>query len=153
MHFERSELHSITCPHLKGSKSGVICAVVEDLVCNIEGVNIKFCMSRRFEVCHVYRCSMKRVNPCLDEILATMASAAVSKGGVESESFWRIPDRGQAMAFACSMAQPGDLVIVCGKGHEQSMCFGTVEYPWDDRDALRAAIRGTPLHTLPTAQN
>jgi UDP-N-acetylmuramoyl-L-alanyl-D-glutamate--2,6-diaminopimelate ligase len=38
------------------------------------------------------------------------------------------------------MAQGGDAVIVCGKGHEQSMCFGTVEVPWDDRTALRAAL-------------
>jgi hypothetical protein len=26
-----------------------------------------------------------------------------------------------------------------------------VEYPWDDRDAMRAALRGAPLSTLPTA--
>ncbi len=32
--------------------------------------------------------------------------------------------------------------MVCGKGHEQSMCFGEVEYPWDDRTALRAALAG-----------
>jgi UDP-N-acetylmuramoyl-L-alanyl-D-glutamate--2,6-diaminopimelate ligase len=38
------------------------------------------------------------------------------------------------------MAKPGDLVIACGKGPEQSMCFGDVEYPWDDRVALRAAL-------------
>ena len=63
----------------------------------------------------------------------------------------RVPDRGEALAFACSLAQPGDVVIACGKGHEQSMCFGTVEFPWDDRDALRAALRGQPLKTLPTA--
>ncbi len=44
------------------------------------------------------------------------------------------------------------MVIACGKGHEQSMCFGTIEYHWDDRDALRAALRGEPLKTLPTAR-
>jgi hypothetical protein len=32
------------------------------------------------------------------------------------------------------------------------MCFGSIEYPWDDREALRAALRGTPLLTLPTAE-
>ena len=48
-------------------------------------------------------------------------------------------------------ARNGYIVIACGKGHEQSMCFGTTEYPWDDRVALRAAIKGTPLKTLPTA--
>ncbi len=87
----------------------------------------------------------------LDAILATMADSATARGGVENGTFWRVPDRGQALAFACSMAQPGDLVMACGKGHEQSMCFGTVEYPWEDRQALLSAIRGVPLRTLPTA--
>lgn len=88
----------------------------------------------------------------LDAILAEMAEGCRSQGGREGETFWRVPDRGRAIAFGCSLARPGDLVIACGKGHEQSMCFGTVEYPWDDRQALRAALRGSPLLTLPTAQ-
>ena len=50
------------------------------------------------------------------------------------------------------MAEPGDIVMACGKGHEQSMCFGTTEYPWDDREAMRAALAGQPLLTLPTAK-
>ncbi len=89
----------------------------------------------------------------LDAILAEMAEGCRSQGGREGEAFWRVPDRGRALAFGCSLARPGDLLIACGKGHEQSMCFGTVEYPWDDREALRAALRGTPLLTLPTAQS
>jgi UDP-N-acetylmuramoyl-L-alanyl-D-glutamate--2,6-diaminopimelate ligase len=76
----------------------------------------------------------------LDDILATMAAAAGAAGGVEGETFWRVPDRGRAIHFALSLARPGDVVLICGKGHEQSMCFGTVEYPWDDRDATRAAL-------------
>jgi len=88
----------------------------------------------------------------LDHILQTMAESAVAQGGVESKTFWRVSDRGQALAFACTLAQPGDVVIACGKGHEQSLCFGAIEYPWDDREALRYAIRGTPLRTLPTAE-
>jgi UDP-N-acetylmuramoyl-L-alanyl-D-glutamate--2,6-diaminopimelate ligase len=88
----------------------------------------------------------------LDGILDEMAAGCAAKGGVEGETFWRVPDRGEALAFACRLAQPGDVVMACGKGHEQSMCFGAVEYPWDDREALRAALRGTPLKTLPTAE-
>lgn len=84
-------------------------------------------------------------------ILHEMAQGCIRRGGVEGETFWRIMDRGRALAFGCSLARQGDLVIACGKGHEQSMCFGTVEYPWDDRAALRAALRGEPLLTLPTA--
>ncbi len=51
----------------------------------------------------------------------------------------RIADRGEAIQHACRIAQPGDTVVTCGKGHEQSMCFGTTERPWDDRVAMREA--------------
>lgn len=100
------------------------------------------------------RCVLTAEDPrteSLDAILEEMAQGAIRQGGVEGETFWRVPDRGRAVAFGCSLARPGDVVIACGKGHEQSMCFGTVEYPWDDRAAMRAALRGAPLLTLPTA--
>ena len=87
----------------------------------------------------------------LDDILETMAMAAVAAGGVEGETFTRIPDRGMALLHACQMARAGDIVVVCGKGHEQSMCFGTIEYEWDDRAALRAAIKGEAMRGLPTS--
>lgn len=92
----------------------------------------------------------------LDGILAEMASGAVSAGGEEGRNFWRIPDRGEAIKRAIKMAKPGDVVIACGKGHEQSMCFGKVEYPWDDRTAMTAAlseflaISGPQMPYLPT---
>ena len=76
----------------------------------------------------------------LNDILDEMATGARSKGGVENETFWRVADRGEAIYFALTLAQPGDIVLVCGKGHEQSMCFGDIEYPWDDRIATRAAL-------------
>ncbi|MEO0562164.1 MAG: UDP-N-acetylmuramoyl-L-alanyl-D-glutamate--2,6-diaminopimelate ligase, partial [Chloroflexota bacterium] len=87
----------------------------------------------------------------LDGILEIMAKACEAQGGVEGKTFIRVPDRGLAIYEACQMANPGDIVMACGKGHEQSMCFGEIEYPWDDRDAMRAALRGEPLKTLPTA--
>ena len=87
----------------------------------------------------------------LANILNEMAQGAISRGGVEGETFWRVMDRGQALALGCSLARRGDLLIACGKGHEQSMAFGGTEYRWDDREAMRAALRGAPLLTLPTA--
>lgn len=87
----------------------------------------------------------------LADILQIMARACESQGGVEGQTFIRVPDRGEALYRACQMANAGDIVIACGKGHEQSMCFGTVEHPWDDREGMRAALRGEPLRTLPTA--
>jgi UDP-N-acetylmuramoyl-L-alanyl-D-glutamate--2,6-diaminopimelate ligase len=76
----------------------------------------------------------------LEGILEEMATGARSRGGREGETFWRIPDRGEAIKFAIRLAKEGDIVLSCGKGHEQSMCFGKVEYAWDDRIAMRAAL-------------
>jgi UDP-N-acetylmuramoyl-L-alanyl-D-glutamate--2,6-diaminopimelate ligase len=87
----------------------------------------------------------------LNGILEEMAAGMVDKGAREESDFIRVPDRGEAIMRACKMAQAGDIVLVCGKGHEQSMCFGSIEHRWDDRDALRAALRGDPQPTsLPT---
>jgi UDP-N-acetylmuramoyl-L-alanyl-D-glutamate--2,6-diaminopimelate ligase len=76
----------------------------------------------------------------LDGILEEMAAGARSKGGREGETFWRVADRGEAIKFALRLAREGDIVLSCGKGHEQSMCFGKTEYLWDDRTAMRAAL-------------
>jgi len=76
----------------------------------------------------------------LEEILSDMATGCRRQGGVEGVTFWRIPDRGQAIYFALSQAEAGDIVLICGKGHEQSMCFGQTEFPWDDRVAVRTAL-------------
>ena len=76
----------------------------------------------------------------LDAILSMMAGAAAAAGGIEGQTFWRVPDRGRAIYFALSLARPGDVVLLCGKGHEQSMAFGATEYSWDDRRAAVAAL-------------
>ncbi len=92
----------------------------------------------------------------LEGILDEMADGARRLGGVEGKTFWRVPDRGDAIRLGVHLAQPGDVVVICGKGHEQSMCFGTTEYPWDDRVALRSAlseslhITGPEMPFLPT---
>jgi UDP-N-acetylmuramoyl-L-alanyl-D-glutamate--2,6-diaminopimelate ligase len=93
----------------------------------------------------------------LEGILAEMATAANEKGGVEGKTFYRVPDRGEAIRLGMKLARAGDLVIACGKGHEQSMCFGETEYPWDDRTAMKAAlaerlgIKGKKMPELPTS--
>jgi UDP-N-acetylmuramoyl-L-alanyl-D-glutamate--2,6-diaminopimelate ligase len=94
----------------------------------------------------------------LDAILEEMASGLRSQSEREGETFWRVPDRGRAIRFALGQARPDDLVIICGKGHEQSMCFGETEYAWDDRVAARAAladylgIAGPKMPYLPTQE-
>jgi UDP-N-acetylmuramoyl-L-alanyl-D-glutamate--2,6-diaminopimelate ligase len=93
----------------------------------------------------------------LEGILEEMAAGARSRGGTEGKTFWRVADRGEAIRFALRLARPGDIVLSCGKGHEQSMCFGQTEYLWDDRTAMRAALAellgvdGPPMPYLPSS--
>ncbi|NOZ73640.1 MAG: UDP-N-acetylmuramoyl-L-alanyl-D-glutamate--2,6-diaminopimelate ligase [Chloroflexi bacterium] len=90
----------------------------------------------------------------LQEIMGAIAEACRGVGGeVLTE-----PDRYRALSLALQQAEPGDVVMVCGKGHEQSMCFGEKEYPWDDRIALIHALdvylgrtQSPPPFRLPTA--
>jgi UDP-N-acetylmuramoyl-L-alanyl-D-glutamate--2,6-diaminopimelate ligase len=52
-----------------------------------------------------------------------------------------IIDRATAIAFAISLAKPGDTVIVCGKGHEQAMNLdGQNEIPWSDAAVIQKLV-------------
>ncbi len=94
----------------------------------------------------------------LTDILDEMAVGARAGGGIEGETFFLVPDRSNAIRSAIRKAVAGDIIIACGKGHEQSMCFGEVEYPWDDRQAMRAALAeylglsGPKIPYLPTQE-
>ncbi len=76
----------------------------------------------------------------LEMILEQMAEGARRAGGVEGRNYLRIPDRTAAIVAAVELARPGGVVIVCGKGHERSMCFGEVEHPWRDQKVLAWAL-------------
>jgi len=52
-----------------------------------------------------------------------------------------IPDRQTAINRAIARAKPGDLVALFGKAHEKSMCFGKIEYPWSEYQAVRKALK------------
>jgi UDP-N-acetylmuramoyl-L-alanyl-D-glutamate--2,6-diaminopimelate ligase len=77
----------------------------------------------------------------LDQIMEEIAAGCRRAGAIEGQGFFRIGDRGQAIAVALRMARPGDIVMVTGKGHERSMCFGTTEHPWSDHAAIEDALR------------
>jgi UDP-N-acetylmuramoyl-L-alanyl-D-glutamate--2,6-diaminopimelate ligase len=50
------------------------------------------------------------------------------------------PDRRAAIEMAVGMAEPGDVVVIAGKGHEQGQQTGDVVLPFDDRDVAREAL-------------
>ena len=77
----------------------------------------------------------------LAAINAQIADGLHKAGRAQGRDYFVIDDRAQAIAFAIrELAQPGDIVMLCGKGHERSMCFGTTEYPWSDQDAAHNAL-------------
>ncbi len=51
-----------------------------------------------------------------------------------------IASRKKGIQWAINQAKPGDVVITCGKGHEQSLCFGNKEYPWDEIKVVKKAL-------------
>ncbi len=65
----------------------------------------------------------------------------ISSGIPVYKNIHKIPSRKDAIAFALTLAQRGDTVMITGKGHEKSLCKGTVEYPWSDQEAVRKLLK------------
>ncbi|MHB8637334.1 MAG: UDP-N-acetylmuramoyl-L-alanyl-D-glutamate--2,6-diaminopimelate ligase [Fimbriimonadaceae bacterium] len=67
----------------------------------------------------------------LAEVQAGIAPGANSVG---------ILDRAEAVAYAVQAAQPGDAVVIAGKGHEDYQIIGHTKHSMDDRDLARRAM-------------
>ena len=64
--------------------------------------------------------------------------------GVEGAKNWlRITDRREAIRTATMLAQPKDIILVAGKGHEDYQIIGTEKYHFDDREEVRNAFNQT----------
>jgi UDP-N-acetylmuramoyl-L-alanyl-D-glutamate--2,6-diaminopimelate ligase len=72
----------------------------------------------------------------IDEIKRGLPPAADRDGA----SIVTIADRKEAIQFAVRKAQPGDLVLLAGKGHEKSQTIGGREHPFDDAEIAREAL-------------
>ena len=46
-------------------------------------------------------------------------------------------DRAKAISLALSGAKKGDVVLICGKGHETTQEINGVKYPFDDREVVK----------------
>lgn len=61
--------------------------------------------------------------------------------GVKDATNWSLePDRAVAIQELIAMAEPGDAVVICGKGHENYQIVGKEYLPFSDRDTARAAL-------------
>ena len=85
----------------------------------------------------------------ISEITAGMESvgtrvalgAAAGRDGSGKTPYLVIPERREAIAAAIGMAEPGDVVVLAGKGHEDYQIIGDKKIHFDDREVAREELR------------
>ncbi len=85
-------------------------------------------------------------NPRSEDPAAIVAEVAAGAREGDAELVVEV-DRHAAIALALGRAEPGDTVVIAGKGHEQGQEFeGGRKIPFDDREVAREELRrlGSP---------
>jgi UDP-N-acetylmuramoyl-L-alanyl-D-glutamate--2,6-diaminopimelate ligase len=60
---------------------------------------------------------------------------------VDLKKVLRITDRKEAIRTACSLAQPGDIILVAGKGHEKYQEIKGEKKPFDDVEIVNETLK------------
>jgi UDP-N-acetylmuramoyl-L-alanyl-D-glutamate--2,6-diaminopimelate ligase len=81
-------------------------------------------------------------NPRKEDPLAIIADV---RKGFRSTNFESVPDRTEAIARAIALAQPRDIILIAGKGHENYQEFADHTIPFDDRQIALRALENRPL--------
>jgi len=74
------------------------------------------------------------------EICGDIARAAEKFGKIRGQNLFIIEDRREGIRKALSLAAQNDIVLITGKGSEQSIVIGGKRYPWDDRVVVREEL-------------
>jgi UDP-N-acetylmuramoyl-L-alanyl-D-glutamate--2,6-diaminopimelate ligase len=75
-----------------------------------------------------------------ETICEEIESGCKLSGGQLNKSYYKIYDRTAAIEYALDIASSNDWIVISGKGHEKTMCFGTTETPWSDIEAVETII-------------
>lgn len=75
-----------------------------------------------------------------EAIIEQIAAGARQAGLRPNEGYLSIPDRAQALRTALARAQPGDLVLLLGKGHEGSIIYADHAIPWHEAAEAQQAL-------------
>lgn len=81
-------------------------------------------------------------NPRFEEPQDILSDMLAGVETADQKRVLTIIDRKEAIRTACMLAQPGDVVLVAGKGHEDYQDIKGVKYPFDDKQVI-AAIYST----------
>lgn len=74
-------------------------------------------------------------------IIDQIAAGAERAGKRAGSGYLSIPDRAAAVRAAVAAAEPGDLVLLLGKGHEGNIIYADHSLPWDEAAEAAAALR------------
>lgn len=74
------------------------------------------------------------------EILEDVAQATEKAGKIINKDLFVIEDRREGIKKAISLAKENDIVLITGKGAEQTMIIGSKEIPWDDREIVKEEL-------------
>lgn len=75
-------------------------------------------------------------------IIDSVANGAAAAGKIDGQNLFRILDRREAITKAISLARPGDIILITGKGCEQAIAVANGKLlPWDDRTVVREEMK------------
>ncbi len=80
-------------------------------------------------------------NPRSEEPEAIIKDMQIGIDGVNYKKTISITDRSEAIKTACSYANPGDIVLVAGKGHEKYQEIKGVKHDFDDMLVLQENLK------------
>ncbi len=75
------------------------------------------------------------------EIIEDIARAAEVAGKIRNTNLFTIEDRRAGIAKCLELAGPGDIVLITGKGAEQSMIIDGKTISWDDRTVVKEELQ------------
>jgi UDP-N-acetylmuramoyl-L-alanyl-D-glutamate--2,6-diaminopimelate ligase len=76
------------------------------------------------------------------QILEEIANGAIGAGKQRDTDMFLVHDRSEAIAFSLAQATGvDDVVMLLGKGHEKSIERADGEYPWNETEEARKALR------------
>ena len=75
------------------------------------------------------------------ELLKMIADGAIKEGKIMDESLFITPDRPKAIRQAFSMAKKGDIVLLLGKSHENSIIYKDYVMPYDEISEAKKALQ------------
>ena len=77
-----------------------------------------------------------------EQILEAIAMGVREAGKTYGHGYLKIADRADAIREAVRRAQPGDIVLLLGKGHESNILYENGRsIPWSERDEATTALR------------